>query len=129
MFLGMTFCLPLAYYTEWAQRRKGGRVSAPDDAAQPLLMGEAADDSGSGGDGKQSELRQVLLLAIPTFFDLVATVRRRLLQLAGPRCTAVVACAANLGCSSTATDRPHLQWPGASPLNHSLSPTARRRCS
>lgn len=71
MFLGMTFCLPLAYFNEWHQKRKSQVVT--DSAAQPLLAGEVSEGS-SIDTGKHSELKQVLLLSIPTFFDLIATV-------------------------------------------------------
>lgn len=67
MFLGMTFCLPLSYYNEWQQKR---RVAAAASAAtEPLLGGNLPPAKPA-----HSELKQVLLLSIPTFFDLVATV-------------------------------------------------------
>eukprot|EP00198_Chlamydomonas_reinhardtii_P009570 XP_001698907.1 predicted protein [Chlamydomonas reinhardtii] len=66
MFLGMSFCLPLAYYQE-RQARKARRESGVED---PLL--EAGSESGGGS--KRSALREVALLALPTAFDLVATV-------------------------------------------------------
>ncbi|KAG2447436.1 hypothetical protein HYH02_007761 [Chlamydomonas schloesseri] len=64
MFLGMSFCLPLAYYQE-RQARKARRASGMED---PLL--ETASESGK----RHSQLREVALLALPTAFDLVATI-------------------------------------------------------
>lgn len=66
MFLGMTLCLPLAYYQERKERR---RVAEQ----EPLL---APDPSGEGGGSprKRSQLHEIALLALPTAFDLVATV-------------------------------------------------------
>ncbi|KAG2422797.1 hypothetical protein HXX76_015744 [Chlamydomonas incerta] len=61
----MSFCLPLAYYQE-RQARKARRESGVED---PLL--ETASESGGH---KRSQLREVALLALPTAFDLVATV-------------------------------------------------------
>ncbi|GFR52029.1 hypothetical protein Agub_g14418 [Astrephomene gubernaculifera] len=63
MFLGMSMCLPLAYYQE---RRTKKRSPAED----PLL---SFDEAGPGGP-RRSHLREVALLALPTAFDLVATV-------------------------------------------------------
>ncbi|KAI8468404.1 MAG: hypothetical protein J3K34DRAFT_11376 [Monoraphidium minutum] len=63
MFLGMTFCLPLAYYKEHA-RKKEREAKALE---EPLLEGAApALERGS--------LRETLLLSIPSFFDLIATI-------------------------------------------------------
>lgn len=61
MFIGMTFCLPLAYIKR-GEKREGG------DAEEPLLGGQAE------AAPKRNELKETLLLSIPTFFDLLATV-------------------------------------------------------
>eukprot|EP00195_Chlamydomonas_chlamydogama_P015203 CAMPEP_0202889878 /NCGR_PEP_ID=MMETSP1392-20130828/425_1 /ASSEMBLY_ACC=CAM_ASM_000868 /TAXON_ID=225041 /ORGANISM="Chlamydomonas chlamydogama, Strain SAG 11-48b" /LENGTH=450 /DNA_ID=CAMNT_0049573309 /DNA_START=124 /DNA_END=1476 /DNA_ORIENTATION=+ len=62
MFLGMSLCLPLAY---WEQHKK---KRAQSEAEQPLLSNpdEAAKP--------RSELRDALMLSIPTAFDLLATI-------------------------------------------------------
>ena len=58
----MSFCLPMAYM---GKKRRAGAGS---EAEMPLLAGEPAP-------AKKSELREIGLLCIPTFFDLAATVR------------------------------------------------------
>lgn len=58
MFAGMSFCLPIAYFMDRKSKESG-------QLAQPLL-GEPP--------RTHSEVRETLLLGIPTFFDLVATV-------------------------------------------------------
>ncbi|GIL90033.1 hypothetical protein Vretimale_18135 [Volvox reticuliferus] len=63
MFLGMSFCLPLAYY----QERRAKKRSAAED---PLL---SFDDTHAVSP-KRSHLKEIALLSIPTAFDLVATV-------------------------------------------------------
>lgn len=64
MFLGMTFCLPLAYWQEYKNKKKRKEGA---ELEQPLLeLEEAAPTSGG--------LKEVLLLTIPTFFDLIATI-------------------------------------------------------
>ncbi|KAI3438585.1 hypothetical protein D9Q98_001009 [Chlorella vulgaris] len=71
MFLGMSFCLPLAFFLE---RRKGQRphkaAGADGGAAEPLLSDESPQVPGT----QHSELAQALMLFIPTAFDLIATV-------------------------------------------------------
>jgi hypothetical protein len=57
----MSFCLPMAYMG------KKPRAAAGSEAEMPLLAGEHAP-------AKHSELKQIALLSIPTFFDLAATV-------------------------------------------------------
>ena len=82
MFLGMTFCLPLAYYNEWQQRRRrDGVAGGGEDGTQPLLGSEEEPSTKP----VHSELKQVLLLSIPTFFDLVATVLMNVGLLSGGR--------------------------------------------
>lgn len=63
MFLGMSCCLPLAYYQQAQTRKK--RASAGVDESL-LLNGQVRKP--------HSELREFLLLGIPTAFDLVATI-------------------------------------------------------
>lgn len=60
MFIGMSFCLPLAYY----QERRKKRVTSVEE--EPLL--------GGGQVLKRNHLKETLMLSIPTFFDLLATV-------------------------------------------------------
>ncbi|WIA30810.1 hypothetical protein OEZ86_000868 [Tetradesmus obliquus] len=63
MFIGMTFCLPVAYYKEWKQEQERKQK---EDLEEPLLATANGVVKGS--------LKETLLLAIPSFFDLVATV-------------------------------------------------------
>lgn len=64
MFIGMSFCLPIAY---WEQRRMGNKK--PDILNDPLIsLAQDGEKARSGG------IKQKLLLAIPTVFDLAATV-------------------------------------------------------
>ncbi|GAQ82300.1 hypothetical protein KFL_001070060 [Klebsormidium nitens] len=60
MFLGMSLSLPLAYMEQWAEEKK-----AKAEGATPLLE-KAHEHSGTW--------REVFMLGIPTFFDLVATI-------------------------------------------------------
>ena len=66
MFIGMTFCLPLAYYSDQSAK-KSAAAAAADGAAEPLL---GAPTPAVGG----TTWREVFMLSIPTFFDLIATV-------------------------------------------------------
>ncbi|CAL5222410.1 g4769 [Coccomyxa viridis] len=66
MFIGMSFCIPIAYAEAFWQRRKQRKEN--DGAHAPLLNGTTEEE-------KSSRSRfQFLLLAIPTVFDLIATV-------------------------------------------------------
>jgi len=67
MFVGMTFCLPLAYYSE-RQAAKAAAAASENDASEPLLGGAAAVAP------RSTTWREVFLLSIPTFFDLIATI-------------------------------------------------------
>lgn len=58
MFLGMSFCLPLAYYTEYRDKRNSG----------------SADEQLLQRDGVAEKKTNVWMLSIPTIFDLIATV-------------------------------------------------------
>ncbi|KAL6759741.1 hypothetical protein V8C86DRAFT_2568243 [Haematococcus lacustris] len=62
MFLGMTLCLPLAFWQEHQKQKR--HVS---DAEVPLINDQEVTKP-------RSKLRETLLLAIPTFFDLLATI-------------------------------------------------------
>eukprot|EP00879_Flechtneria_rotunda_P007740 GHRR01008113.1.p1 GENE.GHRR01008113.1~~GHRR01008113.1.p1 ORF type:complete len:344 (+),score=105.70 GHRR01008113.1:147-1178(+) len=62
MFIGMSFCLPIAYYKD----RKEQQKKQKHDMQQPLI-------AQANGVAKGS-LKETLLLALPSFFDLVATV-------------------------------------------------------
>jgi drug/metabolite transporter (DMT)-like permease len=65
MFLGMSFCLPLAYASERRAARAAGVAGA---AAEPLLGAPPRAPAGAAGGA-----RDVALLLIPTAFDLAAT--------------------------------------------------------
>lgn len=72
MFLGMSFCLPFAYIEEARARRKQRSTADLErDAAAAPLLGDAYLELDAGKSGK---MREVLMLSIPTIFDLVATV-------------------------------------------------------
>lgn len=73
MFIGMTFCLPLAYYQEYRTKRAAAAAASPPDGAAEPLLGDAAAALPASRPLAQ-ELREVAMLAIPTAFDLVATV-------------------------------------------------------
>lgn len=71
MFLGMSFCLPLAYYEEAQRKRKQRAAAGPGgDAEVPLLPPQEQPHHHK----PRSELREVLMLSVPTAFDLLATV-------------------------------------------------------
>ncbi|KAG1672841.1 hypothetical protein FOA52_004645 [Chlamydomonas sp. UWO 241] len=63
MFVGMSLCLPMALLSEKAKKKK-----AAEDAEEPLLP------AGEQDAPKRNELKETLMLGIPTFFDLLATV-------------------------------------------------------
>lgn len=67
----MSFCLPYAYYLENKQKKQKKQLAGGSDAEEPLLNGEAGAD---GHAHQRSELKETLMLAIPTVFDLLATV-------------------------------------------------------
>lgn len=66
----MSFCLPYAYYLEAKQKKQKQQLAGGSDAEQPLLSREG----GEHGEPHRSELKKTLMLAIPTVFDLLATV-------------------------------------------------------
>jgi hypothetical protein len=71
----MTFCLPLAYWKEHAAKK----AAAANGAAEPLLAngnGSASETNGGGGGApqKRGQARDILLLALPSVFDLIATI-------------------------------------------------------
>lgn len=73
MFIGMTFCLPLAFYSEKKQKQKrAAEAEAEADVDRPLLR-EFPRGPGNDNDTHNS-WKNVLMLTIPTIFDLVATV-------------------------------------------------------
>ena len=96
MFVGMSFCLPLAHFQEWQAKKKAGvaKRQQPEAASSsnnsslrsPLLgsVEEAVTYDGQGNPtahwihsfktAASSELRRAALLSVPTAFDLVATV-------------------------------------------------------
>eukprot|EP00199_Chlamydomonas_sp_CCMP681_P000784 CAMPEP_0119110376 /NCGR_PEP_ID=MMETSP1180-20130426/29240_1 /TAXON_ID=3052 ORGANISM="Chlamydomonas cf sp, Strain CCMP681" /NCGR_SAMPLE_ID=MMETSP1180 /ASSEMBLY_ACC=CAM_ASM_000741 /LENGTH=458 /DNA_ID=CAMNT_0007096685 /DNA_START=1 /DNA_END=1377 /DNA_ORIENTATION=+ len=61
MFIGMSFCLPLALWIERKQR-------AQHDMEVPLLAESQTPKA------KRSDFKEIMMLAIPTFFDLLATI-------------------------------------------------------
>jgi len=71
MFAGMSFCLPLALARGRLARADAAAVAAAAEAATPLLLGV---DPAPPAPPSPSQARIVALLAIPTGFDLVATV-------------------------------------------------------
>ncbi|EFN57441.1 hypothetical protein CHLNCDRAFT_142917 [Chlorella variabilis] len=73
MFVGMSFCLPLAFFLEHRQRQRAQKMAASTDAAEPLLAGNGEGTLQAPG-AQHSELAQALMLLIPTAFDLIATV-------------------------------------------------------
>lgn len=77
MFVGMSFCLPLAFYLERKDRRRAKAAAGAGDAAEPLLP------EGVPAAPKHSELAQALMLFIPTAFDLIATVLMNVGLLSG----------------------------------------------
>ena len=73
MFAGMALCLPLALFQERTARRNARKASRGDgasagDASIPLL------EAGEGRWSPAAEAHRAALLAVPTAFDLVATV-------------------------------------------------------
>lgn len=67
MFMGMSMCLPMAYWEDYTAARK--RRQARAESSEALLGGNGTDDA-----PVRSELKDALMLAIPTVFDLIATV-------------------------------------------------------
>jgi drug/metabolite transporter (DMT)-like permease len=97
MFVGMSFCLPLAHFQEWQakkkvetakrQQRAAAASANPNSLRAPLLdpVGETVAYDGLGNvaplpwrkslkSAAEAELRRAALLSVPTAFDLVATV-------------------------------------------------------
>ncbi|DBA93044.1 TPA: hypothetical protein ACH3X2_003375 [Trebouxia sp. C0005] len=71
MFIGMSFCLPIGWAFDYFQRQKKSESSD----TEPLLEHDQAAQTASGDHSTQhSSLRNTLLLAIPTAFDLTATI-------------------------------------------------------
>lgn len=95
MFVGMSFCLPLAHFQEWQAKNKAAeakrlqqqQASSTNSIRSPLLD-SVEDTVAYDGQGNASslswkeslaaaakaELRRAALLSVPTTFDLVATV-------------------------------------------------------
>jgi len=65
----MTFCLPLAYWKEHKAKQAAAEANG---AAEPLLGN--GPESGGGGKPARGQLRDIALLALPSVFDLVATI-------------------------------------------------------
>ena len=75
VFLGMTFALPVAYYEEYRAKKRAAAAAAGTGASEPLLSGSAdGSDGAPAASGRSSGgVKEVLMLAIPTAFDLAAT--------------------------------------------------------
>ena len=70
MFVAMTCCLPLAYLLEGRKKKSD---QGDQTLSEPLMDGNGAVQHGEGSlSGSTS--REILMLTIPTFFDLVATI-------------------------------------------------------
>lgn len=78
MFAGMAFCLPVAMVQERRAAARRRRAAAERPASAPLLgvpeQGEDGGASSSHHHTLRGEARRAALLAVPTAFDLVATV-------------------------------------------------------
>jgi len=86
MFVGMTFCLPIAYIVEYRNKHAALEAAtqsaisssadgANDSISAPLLGGSDLNaHPPSLAKNLFQEIKEVILLAIPTFFDIVATV-------------------------------------------------------
>jgi len=86
MFVGMTLCLPIAYIVEYRNKRAAFEAATQsaispstdgviDNISAPLLGGSDLNAlPPSTAKTSFQEIKEVVLLAIPTFFDLVATV-------------------------------------------------------
>lgn len=75
MFVAMTCCLPLAYLPFDGQRKPSGQND--ETLSEPLIDGNGPDVQNMVENTQLSEsagLSQILMLTIPTFFDLVATI-------------------------------------------------------
>ena len=68
----MTFALPVAFYEEYRAKKRAAAAAAGTGASEPLLSG-AADGALAPAPRSSGGVREVLMLAIPTAFDLVAT--------------------------------------------------------
>jgi hypothetical protein len=69
----MTFCLPLAYWKEHAAKKAAAEARGA--ASEPLLDGTAASPPGPPPpSSSSSSARDILLLALPSVFDLIATI-------------------------------------------------------
>ncbi|KIZ00286.1 hypothetical protein MNEG_7674 [Monoraphidium neglectum] len=71
MFLGMTLCLPLAYYREHRQRKE---QQSKGSLSVPLIGAHQAAAPSEPPPVAKGSLKETLLLCVPSFFDLVATV-------------------------------------------------------
>jgi drug/metabolite transporter (DMT)-like permease len=75
MFLGMTLCLPLAYWLDKKQKRQ----QQQQDIEEPLLSQRGDNDDTTAAAtpsprNNKGGIKEILLLSIPTFFDLIATI-------------------------------------------------------
>jgi hypothetical protein len=74
----MTFCLPLAYWKENAAKKQQQATAENGTATEPLLAGTAAANSDDNNANQtkpaRSPYRDILLLALPSLFDLIATI-------------------------------------------------------
>lgn len=65
----MTLCLPLAYWLDKKQKQQQQQ-----DTEEPLLQLNNDQDATTTTNSKGGGIREILLLSIPTFFDLIATI-------------------------------------------------------
>jgi drug/metabolite transporter (DMT)-like permease len=73
MFIGMTFCLPLAILSDRKARAKQSAArDAQNGVTEPLLGDGASASDASPAPG--TTWKEIFMLSIPTFFDLIATV-------------------------------------------------------
>lgn len=71
MFVGMSFCLPIGWLLDYYSQHK--TADTDDTTTTEPLLADAPD--GQAQDGKKrSDFQNTLLLAIPTMFDLTATI-------------------------------------------------------
>jgi hypothetical protein len=71
----MTFCLPLAYWKERAAKKAAPAANGT--AAEPLLGSNGENGAAATTErprASSSSLREVLLLSLPSIFDLIATI-------------------------------------------------------
>ncbi|KAL3147971.1 hypothetical protein ABBQ38_014266 [Trebouxia sp. C0009 RCD-2024] len=76
MFLGMSFCLPWAYWEEHKHKKQAREAlsSGNGGVTDPLLYGDSLSATKETAVVRGNSTKDIFMLAIPTFFDLIATV-------------------------------------------------------